>query len=93
MKVETTDSTLTSQRVINGTYVQVVKCGVLLYFTWQSSSTAAVTTTGTTITITNVNGSTTALNLPMLTTQGSNIYETFVLPLVYNSITLTSEPA
>jgi hypothetical protein len=93
MKVAFKDSTLSSQVVINGTYVKVVKCGVLLYFTWQYNTTAAVTTVGTTITIVNLDGSTTALNLPMSTTQATNDYATFVLPLAYRTITLTQEPA
>lgn len=91
MKVANVDSTQTSQVVINGAWVKVVKCGVLLYFTVQTRTTLGVTSVGTTITITNVDGSTTAVNFPMATVQAADQFETFVLPLVYKSITLTQE--
>ena len=93
MKVAFKDSTLSSQVVIDGTYVKVIKCGVLLYFTWQYNTTVGVSNVGTTITIVNLDGSTTALNLPLSTSQATNNYASFVLPLAYRTITLTQEPA
>jgi hypothetical protein len=91
MKVGPPDSTLKAQVVLSSTYVQIVKCGVLSYVTWQSLTAAPTNTNGVIISVVNLNDSVTTLTLPVGT--GTATTTSFVLPLTYKSMTLVSEPA
>jgi hypothetical protein len=89
MKVITPNSVQKTELVVDANHLKVFKSGVLLFFTWQLTATAAAASF-TDVTITNTDNTTCTMrfNGPSFGTAPFT-YMQFELPLVYKSISYT----
>ena len=93
MRTSNFSSSVKTSQVFNGTYIDVYKHENLLEIQWRTVSFSAVNSGNalSTVTITNIDNTTSALrfNTTFNTGAGSNAYKEIQIPINYKSISVT----